>query len=97
MSVVIWKDGVSSLCEPKYLANELAAGWSLTKDSEWSEEPIPSENIKVESYTVHLDEESELRGEAKLLGVKSPHNKKIETIKAEIEAIKKGMNANDSD
>ncbi len=29
MSVVIWKDGQSELCEPEYLQYQLEAGYSL--------------------------------------------------------------------
>jgi hypothetical protein len=79
MSVVIWKDGVSSLCEPKYLANELAAGYTL-------------ENIKKEVKKEESDEDKDIRLQAKELGIKSPHNKKIPTLIKEIEA-----KLNDSD
>lgn len=34
MAVKIYKDGESELCEPQYLDAQLAAGWSVTEDSE---------------------------------------------------------------
>jgi hypothetical protein len=71
MSVVIWKDGKSSLCEPQYLTNELAAGYTL-------------ENIKKEAKKEDGDEGIRLK--AKKLGIKSSHNKKIPTLVKEIEA-----------
>jgi len=77
MSVVIWKDGESELCEPEHLQYQLEAGYSLEEKPVKVKEP---------------DEDKDIREQAKGLGIKSAHNKKISTLKDEIEGI-----LNDSD
>lgn len=74
MAVVIWKDGNRELCTPQELPYQLGDGWSLTEHPESDEE----DEAEAEQY---------IRDRAKELGIKSSHNKKLETLVNEIEAL----------
>ena len=74
MSVVIWKDGKRELCTAQELPYQLGAGWSLEECPESDEE----DEEEAEQY---------IRDRAKELGIKSSHNKKLETLVNEIEAL----------
>lgn len=84
MSVVIWKDGKRELCDPMYLQNQLNAGYTLEGHPEESESDSKDESEN--------NPDDDIRAQAKELGIKSWHNKKIENLEREIEAI-----LNDSD
>lgn len=74
MSVVIWKDGKSELCECNYLQHQLSNGYTL-EDVEKAEEP--QEASEAEVY---------YRAKAEELGVKIHHKHKLETIIENVEA-----------
>jgi hypothetical protein len=79
MAVKIWKDGESELCEPQYLQYQLDAGYTLIEKPQ-ALEPEEAKN------------DLDTRAQAKKLGIKSHHNKKISNLEKEIEGI-----LNDSD
>ena len=55
MSVIVWKDGASSMCEPRHLKNLLDAGYSLSKDipkppNNNSELRLKAKKLGIKSY-----------------------------------------------
>lgn len=75
MSVWIFRDGESELCEPDALHYQLNAGWSVTDG-----EPEETSDVSEEEY----------RAMAKELGIKSWHIKNIDKLISEIEELTNG-------
>ncbi len=80
MSVVLWKDGERSLCDPIQLEAQLSAGYSLTKESP---KEAPSFEEADTNKTVKLSVD-EIRAAAKEAGIAGWENKRLKTLKKEL-------------
>ena len=93
MSVVIWKDGESELCEPNMLQHNLANGYTIENGLETQQQayvedyPVKDTDEPEVSESPNVNEE-ELRALGKQYKIRGWHNMKLENLIPKIEEAK---------